>query len=104
MLPRLPPGDAAPAGGDHGALGRGGALHLRQLLRAREHFRSAHEEKPHLAVAMIALCADTAEEAKLIERDMLMRWVMTAMGHNRPVPTLDEITKVARMLNRTNII
>jgi luciferase family oxidoreductase group 1 len=62
-----------------------------QVARAyREHFRSGHEAKPHLAVAVIALCADTEEEAKLIERAMLMRWVMTALGHNRPVPTLEE--------------
>lgn len=62
-----------------------------QVVRAyREHFRSGHEERPHLAVALIALCADTPEEAKHIEHAMVVRWVMTALGHNRPVPTLEE--------------
>jgi luciferase family oxidoreductase group 1 len=56
----------------------------------RQHFRPGHEDKPHLAVAVIALCAETEEEAKAIERAMLMRWVMTAYGHNRPVPTIEE--------------
>jgi luciferase family oxidoreductase group 1 len=56
----------------------------------RQYFKAGHEEKPHLAVAMIALVAESEEEAKLIERAMLMRWVMTAMGANRPVPTLEE--------------
>lgn len=56
----------------------------------RQHFRPGHEGKPYLAVAIIALCAETADEARAIERAMLMRWVMTALGHNRPVPTLEE--------------
>lgn len=56
----------------------------------RQRFRPGHESRPHLAVAVIALCAETEEEAQAIERAMLMRWVMTALGHNRPVPTIEE--------------
>jgi alkanesulfonate monooxygenase SsuD/methylene tetrahydromethanopterin reductase-like flavin-dependent oxidoreductase (luciferase family) len=56
----------------------------------RHYFKPGHEEKAHLALAMIALVAESEDEAKLIERAMLMRWVMTAMGANRPVPTLEE--------------
>ena len=56
----------------------------------REQFRSGHEEKPHLALAVIALCADSAEEAKAIEKAMVLRWAWTAMGLNRPMPTLEE--------------
>jgi len=56
----------------------------------RQFFKPGHEEKAHLAVAMIALVAESQEEAKLIERAMLMRWVATATGQNRPVPTLEE--------------
>jgi luciferase family oxidoreductase group 1 len=62
-----------------------------QIARAyRQQFRAGHEANPYAAVAIIALCADTEEEAKAIERAMLMRWVLTAFGHNRPVPTIEE--------------
>ena len=39
---------------------------------------------------MIALCADTPEEAQAIEKAMLLRWAWTAMGINRRMPTLEE--------------
>lgn len=39
---------------------------------------------------MIALCTESAEEAKLIEKAMLLRWAWNAMGLNRPMPTLEE--------------
>jgi luciferase family oxidoreductase group 1 len=56
----------------------------------REHFRAGHEEAPRLALAMIALCTESAEEAKAIEKAMLLRWAWNAMGLNRPMPTLEE--------------
>jgi len=56
----------------------------------REHFRPGHDEKPQLALAVIALCADSKEEAELIEKAMLLRWAWTAMGINRRMPTLEE--------------
>lgn len=56
----------------------------------REHFRTGHDEKPYLALAMIALCTDSKEETELIEKAMLLRWAWTAMGLNRPMPTLEE--------------
>jgi luciferase family oxidoreductase group 1 len=61
-----------------------------QISRAyRQHFKAGHEATPHMAVAVIALCADSEEEAKAIERSMLVRWVKTRMGANEPVPTLE---------------
>lgn len=56
----------------------------------REHFRAGHDDKPNLALAMIALCSDSKEEAELIEKAMLLRWAWTAMGVNRRMPTLEE--------------
>jgi luciferase family oxidoreductase group 1 len=56
----------------------------------REHFRKGHDEAPRLALAVIALCADSKEEAELIEKAMLLRWAWTAMGINRRMPTLEE--------------
>ncbi len=56
----------------------------------REHFRVGHEAKPHLALAVIALCADSEEEARLIEKAMLIRWAWAAMGINKPILTLEE--------------
>ncbi len=56
----------------------------------REHFRKGHDEEPRLALAMIALCADSPEEAQAIEKAMLLRWAWTAMGINRRMPTLEE--------------
>ena len=56
----------------------------------RQHFRPWHEDKPRLALAMLAICADDAAEQKAIEKAVLMRWALTALGENRPVPTLEE--------------
>lgn len=56
----------------------------------RQHFRPWHEDKPRLALAMLAICADDEAEAKAIEKAVLMRWALTAMGANRPVPTIEE--------------
>jgi alkanesulfonate monooxygenase SsuD/methylene tetrahydromethanopterin reductase-like flavin-dependent oxidoreductase (luciferase family) len=57
----------------------------------REHFRKGgHDEAPRLALAMIALCADSREEAELIEKAMLIRWAWAAMGINKPLLTLEE--------------
>lgn len=56
----------------------------------RHHFRPWHEQKPHMALAMLAICADDEAEAKAIEKAVLMRWAFTAMGVNRTVPTLEE--------------
>jgi alkanesulfonate monooxygenase SsuD/methylene tetrahydromethanopterin reductase-like flavin-dependent oxidoreductase (luciferase family) len=59
-------------------------------LAYREHFRKGHDEAPRLALAVIALCADSKEEAEVIEKAMLLRWAWTAMGINRRMPTLEE--------------
>ena len=59
-------------------------------LAYREHFRAGHETKPHLALAVIALCADSEEEARLIEKAMLIRWAWAATGTNRPILTLEQ--------------
>jgi luciferase family oxidoreductase group 1 len=56
----------------------------------REHFRKGHDEEPRLALAVIALCADSPEEAQAVEKAMLLRWAWTAMGINRRMPTLEE--------------
>lgn len=56
----------------------------------REHFRKGHDETPRLALAMIALVADSPEEAQLIEKAMLIRWAWAAMGINKPILTLEE--------------
>lgn len=56
----------------------------------RQHFRPGHEEKPRVALAMLVVCTRDEAEAKAVERAMLMRWAMTALGQNRPVPTVEE--------------
>ncbi len=56
----------------------------------REHFRKGHDDTPRLALAMIALVADSPEEAQLIEKAMLIRWAWAAMGINKPLLTLEE--------------
>lgn len=56
----------------------------------RANFRPWHEERPHVALAMLALCTRDAAEAKAVEKAMLMRWAATALGQNRPVPTIEE--------------
>jgi len=54
----------------------------------REYFQPGHEEKPYVAVSMIALCARDEAEAKAIEHALMLRWLMTAYGKNIPVPTM----------------
>lgn len=62
-----------------------------EIARAyRQHFRPGHQEEPRLVLAVIALVAEDAEEARAIEKAMMLRWAWTAMGHNRPMPTLAE--------------
>ncbi len=56
----------------------------------RANFRPWHQEKPRLALAMLAICADDEAEAAAIEKAVLMRWALTAMGANRSVPTIEE--------------
>lgn len=56
----------------------------------RQHFRAWHEEKPHLALAMLAICSDDEAETRAIEKAVLMRWAQSALGHNRTVPTLED--------------
>jgi luciferase family oxidoreductase group 1 len=56
----------------------------------RTHFKPWHEPKPHIALAMLAICSEDEAEAKAIEKAVLMRWALTAMGANRTVPTMEE--------------
>jgi luciferase family oxidoreductase group 1 len=56
----------------------------------RQHFKPWHEETPRIALAMLAICTEDDAEAKAIEKAVLMRWALTAMGANRTVPTLEE--------------
>jgi len=56
----------------------------------RQQFRPGHEARPHLALAVLAIVADDRAEAQRIEKAMLMRWALTALGRNRTVPTLAE--------------
>jgi len=61
----------------------------------REHFRPWHEEKPRVALAMLAICAEDETEARGIEKAVLMRWALTALGANRTVPTIEEAATYA---------
>jgi len=56
----------------------------------RQHFKPWHEQTPRVALAMLAICAEDEAEAKGIEKAVLMRWALTALGANRTVPTIDE--------------
>jgi luciferase family oxidoreductase group 1 len=56
----------------------------------RAHFKPWHEQEPRIALAMLAICSDDPAEQKAIEKAVLMRWALTALGHNRPVPTIEE--------------
>ncbi|MFV0295979.1 MAG: LLM class flavin-dependent oxidoreductase [Hyphomicrobiaceae bacterium] len=56
----------------------------------RQHFRAWHEETPRVALAMLCLCAEDEAEQKAIEKAVLMRWALTALGENRPVPTIED--------------
>lgn len=56
----------------------------------RQHFKPWHEPSPRVALAMLAIVAEDEAEAKAIEKAVLMRWALTAMGANRTVPMIDE--------------
>jgi luciferase family oxidoreductase group 1 len=56
----------------------------------RANFRPWHEEKPRVALAMLAICTRDEAEAAAVEKAVMMRWAATAMGQNRPVPTVAE--------------
>ena len=56
----------------------------------RQHFKPWHEQTSRVALAMLAIVAEDEAEAKAIEKAVLMRWALTAMGANRPVPTIEE--------------
>lgn len=56
----------------------------------RAHFKAWHEATPRVALAMLAIVAEDEAEAKGIEKAVLMRWALTAMGANRTVPTIEE--------------
>ncbi|MGD9830292.1 MAG: LLM class flavin-dependent oxidoreductase [Hyphomicrobiaceae bacterium] len=56
----------------------------------RQHFQPGHEPKPHMAVAVLAVCAESDAQAELIERAICLRWVNTAYGRETPVPTLEQ--------------
>jgi luciferase family oxidoreductase group 1 len=56
----------------------------------RQHFKPWHEQAPRVALAMLAICSEDEAEAKAIEKAVLMRWALTAMGANRTVPTMEE--------------
>lgn len=65
----------------------------------RTNFRPWHEDKPRVALAMLAICTRDEAEAQAVEKAVLMRWAATAMGQNRPVPTVAEAA--ARELTST---
>ncbi len=56
----------------------------------RENFRPWHEDTPRVALAMLALVTRDEAEAAAVEKAIMMRWAATAMGQNRPVPTIEE--------------
>jgi len=56
----------------------------------RTHFRPWHGDKPRIALAMLAIVSDDEDEAKAIEKAVLMRWALTAQSINRTVPTVEE--------------
>ncbi|MBS0243096.1 MAG: LLM class flavin-dependent oxidoreductase, partial [Proteobacteria bacterium] len=56
----------------------------------RANFKAWHESEPRVALAMLAIVSDDEAEQKAIEKAVLMRWAQTALGANRPVPTLAE--------------
>lgn len=60
----------------------------------RQRFEAWHEEKPHVAVAVIAVCAPTAGEVEGIRKAMALRWVYNAYGRNERVPTVAEAAAV----------
>jgi luciferase family oxidoreductase group 1 len=65
-----------------------GAVPVSRLYK--QHFRAGHEEAPYLAVAVLAACTETDEEARAVERAVMLRWARTGQGINQPIPTVDE--------------
>jgi luciferase family oxidoreductase group 1 len=56
----------------------------------RERFQPLHEAKPYLAAAVFAICADTEEEAQMLEKAVDLRRVQMAYGLNVPIPSLSQ--------------
>jgi luciferase family oxidoreductase group 1 len=56
----------------------------------RERFQPGHETKPYLAAAVFAICADTEEEAQLLEKAVDLRRVQMAYGLNLQIPSLSQ--------------
>ncbi len=56
----------------------------------RERFQPGHEVKPYLAAAVFAICADTEEEAQMLEKAVDLRRVQMAYGLNLPIPSLSQ--------------
>jgi luciferase family oxidoreductase group 1 len=54
----------------------------------RERFVAGHEEKPYLAAAVFAICADTEDEAQALEKAVDLRRVQMAYGLNQPIPSI----------------
>jgi len=54
----------------------------------RERFAAGHEEKPYLAAAVFAICADTDDEAEALEKAVDLRRVQMAYGLNQPIPSI----------------
>ncbi|WP_250471440.1 LLM class flavin-dependent oxidoreductase [Caballeronia sp. GAFFF1] len=54
----------------------------------RERFVAGHEEKPYLAAAVFAICADTEDEAEALEKAVDLRRVQMAYGLNQPIPSI----------------
>ncbi len=67
----------------------------------RANFRPWHEQVPRVALAMLVICVHDETEAQAVEKAIMMRWAATAMGQNRPVPTIAEAA--ARELTSTEM-
>ena len=52
----------------------------------REQFQPGYEEKPHAAVALFVICADTELEAADLSAAVDLRRLHQAYGHNAPIP------------------
>ena len=54
----------------------------------REQFRPGYEAKPHTAVALFVVCADTEAEAADLSAAVDLRRLYQAYGLNRPIPNV----------------
>lgn len=52
----------------------------------REQFQPGYEQKPHAAVALFVICADTEQEAADLSAAVDLRRLYQAYGHNAPIP------------------